>query len=153
MRDQICSDHSNIIMSKNINTFRTASIIIISAGYGWAGGHYIPPDSSPQAYLFQIIIILVLLILGTGYLGLSEEEKLKKHWSIRGLTIFSILSLVINVGNIIHGAMNKSSNRFGSHNSAADLIPIGIILTGTILWLGAFYMSAESDKRMLKHDR
>src|SRR5580692_3806105 len=98
-------------MNKNMNDCRIASIIIISAGYGWAGGHYIPPDSSLIAYLFQLIILSVLLILGTGYLGLSEEEKLKKHWSIRGLTIFSILSLVINVGNIIHGAMNKSSNR------------------------------------------
>jgi hypothetical protein len=125
-------------MNKSINTCRIASIVIISAGYGWAGGHYIPPDSSLLAYIFQIIILLVLLILGTGYLGLSEDEKFKKHWSIRGLTIFSILSLLINVANIIHGAMNKSANNFGSHNNPADLVPIGIILTGTSLWLSTY---------------
>lgn len=74
-------------------------------------------------------------MLGIRYLGLSDGEKLKKHWSTRGLTIFSILSFVINVANIIHGAFNKSLNSFGSHNSTADLIPIGIILTGAGLWL------------------
>jgi hypothetical protein len=140
-------------MNKNMNDCRIASIIIISAGYGWAGGHYIPPDSSAIAYLFQTIILLALLILGTGYLGLSEEEKFKKHWPIRGLTIFSILSLVINVGNIIHGAMNKSSNSFGSHNSPADLVPIGIIITGTSLWLSTVFTNAALDKRLLKRNR
>jgi hypothetical protein len=139
-------------MNKSTSACRIASIVIISAGYGWAGGHYIPPDSSPVAYLFQIIILLILLILATGYLGLSEEEKFKKHWSIRGLTIFSILSLLINIGNIIHGALNKSPESFGSHNTPADLVPIGIILTGTSLWLSTILPASRFCRTSVTED-
>lgn len=122
-------------MSRNILICRIISIAIMAAGYGWAGGHFIPPNSSPIAYLFQIIILLILFILATGYLKLPDEKKWEKHWSIRGLTIFSGLSFLINIANIIHGSMNISSNSFGSHDTLADMVPIGIILTGTGLWL------------------
>jgi hypothetical protein len=133
-------------MNRNILDCRIVSVVTISAGYGWAGGHFIPTDSGPLAYLFQITILLVLFILGTGYLGLSEEQKWKRHWSIRGLTIFSMLSFLVNVVNIIHGAMNEKSNSFGSHNSVADLIPIGIILAGTGLWLITLFYSTFTRK-------
>jgi hypothetical protein len=122
-------------MNRNILIYRIISIVFMAAGYGWAGGHFIPPNSSLVAYLFQIIILLVLFILAAGYLKLPDEKKWEKHWSIRGLTIFSALSFLINIANIIHGSMNISSSSFGSHNTLADLFPISIILTGTGLWL------------------
>jgi surface polysaccharide O-acyltransferase-like enzyme len=78
---------------------------------------------------------MILFIMATGYLQLPDKRKWEKHWSIRGLTIFSALSFLINIANIIHGSLNTSSNSFGSHNTMADLVPIAIILTGTGLWL------------------
>jgi len=117
---------------------RCASIILLSAGYGWAGGHYIPVESSIGAYLFQFIVIALLIVMGTHFLNKQGNEPGKSNWSTKGLTIFSVLSLLINIVNIIHGVYNPNSNSFGSHNSLADLVPILIIITGTVLWLLTF---------------
>jgi len=117
---------------------RCASIILLAAGYGWAGGHYIPVESSIVAYLFQFIVIALLIVMGTHFLNNQGNETGKSNWSTKGLTIFSILSLLINIVNIIHGVYNPNSNSFGSHNSLADLVPIIIIITGTVLWLLTF---------------
>lgn len=114
---------------------RCASIIIMSAGYGWAGGHYIPADSSIIAYLFQFIVIVLLVAMGVHFFSNSINENQKSNWSTKGFTIFSILSLLINILNIIHGAYNHDVHSFGSHNSLADLVPIVIIILGTALWL------------------
>ena len=114
---------------------RCAAIILIAAGYGWAGGHYIPADSSIIAYSFQFIVIVLLLILGVHFLSKSKDEYKKNSWSTNGLTIFSALSLLINILNVIHGAFSHDVHSFGSHNSLADLVPIAIIILGTVLWL------------------
>jgi len=117
---------------------RCTSIILLAAGYGWAGGHYIPVESSIVAYLFQFIVIALLIVMGTHFLNNQGNETGKRNWSTKGLTIFSVLSLLINIVNIIHGVYNPNSNSFGSHNSLADLVPIIIIITGTVLWLLTF---------------
>src|SRR5476651_787576 len=96
---------------------RCAAIILIAAGYGWAGGHYIPANSNIFAYLFQFIILGILLLLAITFLSLPENKKHNPNWSVKGLTIFSIASFIINVANIIHGAFNSQPNSFGSHNS------------------------------------
>src|ERR1017187_9902264 len=111
---------------------RSASIILISAGYGWAGGHYIPANSSLIAYSFQFIVISLLLVLGIKFLGLSDSEKQKNNWSIKGLSIFSSLALLMNILNIINGAFNSSKDLYGSHNSFADLVPISLIIIGSM---------------------
>jgi hypothetical protein len=130
-------------MQNNNLKVRIASIMLIAAGYGWAGGHYIPANSPAVAYIFQLIIITVLLVLGIGFLSLSENEKLNGHWSIRGLSIFTALSLLANIANIIHGAFYSTKVSYGSHNSFADLVPIGLIIMGTTLWLITLFQKAK----------
>ena len=122
-------------MVKRVYKIRCASIILLAAGYGWAGGHYIPGDSSIISYLFQFIVLGLLLWMGITYLSQGINDHLKSNWSIKGLSIFSVLSLLINILNIVHGTYNNDVHSFGSHNSLADLIPIIIIILGTILWL------------------
>ena len=122
-------------MVKRVYKIRCASIILLAAGYGWAGGHYIPGDSSIISYLFQFIVLGLLLLMGITYLSQGINGPIKSTWSIKGLSIFSVLSLLINILNIVHGAYNNDVHSFGSHNSLADLIPIIIIISGTILWL------------------
>lgn len=114
---------------------RCASIIIVAAGYGWAGGHYIPADSSLLAYVFQFVVISTILIMGLAYLTTTEQASYKSNWAVKGLSIFSALMFVVNVANIIHGAYTTDKNSPGSHNSFADLVPIALILAGTGLWL------------------
>ncbi|MDQ2753721.1 MAG: hypothetical protein M3R72_11930 [Bacteroidota bacterium] len=122
-------------MLKAFYKIRCAAIILLAAGYGWAGGHYIPADSTIVSYLFQFIVIGLLLAMGSAYISGVINNPLKRNWTSKGLTIFSIFSLLVNILNIIHGAYNKDVHSFGSHNSLADLVPIIIIISGTILWL------------------
>jgi hypothetical protein len=114
---------------------RCAAIILIAAGYGWAGGHYIPSNSNVLAYLFQFIIIGILLLLGINYFIQSGIEGQKRAWAATGLSIFSVLSFIINILNVVHGAFNKDPHSFGSHNTFSDLVPIVILLLGTGLWI------------------
>jgi predicted acyltransferase len=122
-------------MSATRNNFniRSAAIILIAAGYGWAGGHYIPSNAPAVAYIFQVVVIAFLLLFGIKYLGTSHVEQSRRSRAVIGLTIFSVLSLLANIFNVIHGIHNQTS--YGSHNSFADLVPIVIIITGTSLWL------------------
>jgi hypothetical protein len=108
---------------------RVASIILIAIGYGWAGGHFIPANSPVVAYLFQAIIIAILLALALGFFSTPPPR-----WAVRGLTIFTSISLAINIVNIVKGAYGAGGS-FGSHNTLADLVPIGILIAGDILWL------------------
>jgi hypothetical protein len=114
---------------------RITSLLLISAGYGWAGGHYIPANSVLPAYIFQLIILSILIVLGSRYLGLSESDNVKKRGARNGLTIFAALSLFANIVNVIHGSLSANKFSFGSHNSFADLVPIVLIISGTSLWL------------------
>jgi hypothetical protein len=121
-------------MNKSFKT-RSAAIILMAAGYGWAGGHYIPSNSPLVAYLFQFIIIAVLLLFGVKFFGTAENKNDKGNWAIKGLNIFSVLFFLVNVLNIVHGFFNTDPSAFGSHNTFADLVPIIIILTSSGLWI------------------
>jgi len=114
---------------------RSAAIILIAAGYGWAGGHYIPANSDLIAYLFQFVLVGAILLAGVAFLSNSETIKGKQNWAIISLNILSVAFFVINVANIIHGFFNTNPNSFGSHNTFADLVPIVIILFGSGLWI------------------
>ena len=88
-----------------------------------------------MAYLFQFIVVGVLVVLAVGFFSIAETGRGKRNWAVKGLSIFSVLSLIINILNIVHGAFNSDPRSFGSHNTFADLAPIAILLTGTSLWV------------------
>src|SRR5258708_3004595 len=90
---------------------RVAAILLIAAGYGWAGGHFIPAGSPFVAYLFQGVILLILLILSLGFF--NPQARPHARWALRGLTIFAVLTLLINVANIIRGFTNSGASTFG----------------------------------------
>ena len=115
---------------------RCAAIILLAAGYGWAGGHFIPAGSPPWAYVFQFVILLLLLIFGLGFLTAATGAPAapgRLRWNTRALSIFAGLTLIINLANIVQGATGKSA--YGSHNSFGDLVPIGMIIAGDVTWL------------------
>jgi hypothetical protein len=111
-------------MKEYLHKTRIASVILMAAGYGWAGGHYIPADSNLLAYLFQFAVISLIAVLGMNYTRY-----------IKGLTVFSFITLIINISNIVHGLVSSDKNSFGSHNTFADLVPIILIIGGSVLWL------------------
>ena len=112
-------------------TLRLWSILLLAAGYGWAGGHYIPGDAPLWAYAFQFGMLLLLFVLATGFIKATSQSRLKRN--IVGLTIYAALTLVINIANIVRGI--EQGGHYGSKNTFADLVPIMLIITGDILWL------------------
>lgn len=54
---------------------RCAAIVLIAAGYGWACEHYIPAGSNLTAYLFQFIVLGVLLWLAIGFFSMAETDR------------------------------------------------------------------------------
>ena len=139
--------HKIMLITKNNFKIRSAAIILMAAGYGWAGGHYIPASSPAVAYIFQVVVICFLLLFGIKYLSNPQGAQSKRNWSSIALTIFSALSLLANIFNIIHGINNQTS--YGSHNSFADLVPIVIIITGTSLWLLSIKIKTKSFNNIL----
>jgi hypothetical protein len=122
-------------MKKNFFNIRFAAIILIAAGYGWADGHYIPANSSILTDLLQFILIAATLIMGITYLSIPEKEMYKSNWSITGLSIFLIISSLINIYNIIHGAHHSGATSFGSPNNFGGLMPVALLITGNGLWV------------------
>jgi cbb3-type cytochrome oxidase subunit 1 len=120
----------------NQYTLRCCAIILLAAGYGWAGGHFIAAGVPLWAYAFQFVILLLLLVFAVGFLTAMAgpaTSPVRLRRNARALTIFAALTLLINIANIIQGAFVKGP--FGSHNTFADLVPIGMIIAGDTIWL------------------
>jgi len=117
-------------------TVRVWALLLLAAGYGWAGGHFIPADAPLWAYAFQFVMLLLLFIFAVGFLkttaGLSISV-VRARRNIIALTVYAILTLLINAANIVRGALQGGP--YGSHNTFADLIPIMLIMAGDVLWL------------------
>lgn len=117
-------------------TVRVWAILLLAAGYGWAGGHFIPADARPEAYAFQCVMLTILFFFSVTFLktsmGLSKHVPQEKP-TLLPLTVFAVVTLLINVANIIHGALKPGP--YGSHNTLSDLVPITLIMAGDMLWL------------------
>ena len=117
-------------------SLRLWAILLLAAGYGWAGGHFIPGDAPLWAYAFQFCLLLILFLLAIDFFKASaglivSPSRIRRN--IMGLTIYTILTLLINIANIIRGILQESN--YGSKNTFADLVPIILIMAGDILWL------------------
>ncbi len=96
--------------------------------------------------MIQLAIILILLVLSVAFLTLPKASALRGirgGWPVIALMVFTILSLLLNIGNVIQGAHNNSSDAFGSHNTPADLFPIMLIMTGNLLWIATLFSSTK----------
>jgi hypothetical protein len=116
---------------------RTVALLLLTAGYGWAGGHYIPSNAPAWAYLFQFVMLLLLVTFAVGFLRLASRNPAltpaRRNPYAIALNVYAALTLVVNVANIIRGSANDGP--FGSHNKFADLAPIGLIVAGDAIWL------------------
>jgi hypothetical protein len=114
---------------------RCAAIIFMAAGYGWAAGHYIQATSSVFIYLFQFIIIVSFLAMSIRFFTIPEKDRQKNNWAVTGLTVFSIIALLVNILDIVTGASRSGINFLGSRDSFADLVPVVLLMLGNCLWM------------------
>jgi hypothetical protein len=135
-------------------TLRATAILLLTTGYGWAGGHFIPSDAPFWAYLFQFLMLLLLTMFAIGFLrsaigylqsaiGPNFETPARTNKNIVALNLFAALTLIVNVVNVIRGSAN--TGQFGSHNSFSDLVPIGLIVIGDVLWLSAIRLKRTAE--------
>lgn len=135
---------------------RCAAIILITAGYGWADGHYSLANSSIVTYLVQFIVIAALVVTGIISLSVTKNDRNKNYWSVTAFSIFSALSLLMNIVNVIHDAGNSHINPFGSYHTFADAVPVIFLIIGNLLWLITIVGSnggSEKDKYLGEEDK
>lgn len=118
--------------SHTVRNLQFTGVVLLAAGYGWAGGHFYPANIPAWAYLFQFFVLALLLILSLGFFAEQQTQKKKKMYFI-SLSVVAALTLAINVVNVLRGFQNTTA--FGSHNTLADLLPISFLLLGSFLWL------------------
>lgn len=121
---------------------RLLALLLLVAGYGWAGGRFIPASSPLVAYIFQLGILAILMSLACIFLGRSSRTS-PSRWPSVCLTIFAVLTLLINIVNILHGVTGFGPQNLGSNGSFADLLPISLIVLGDIMWLGCLFAKSE----------
>lgn len=118
--------------SQTVHNLRFSAVILLAAGYGWAGGHFYPVNSPWWAYFFQYVVLGLLLFLSLGFFAEQQTQRKKKIYFL-ALSIFTAITGVLNIINLLHGFNNATS--FGSHNTLSDIIPLAFLLLGSILWL------------------
>lgn len=122
---------------------RLAALLLMLTGYGWAGGHYIPADAPLVAYLFQFLVIGFLFSMGLLVFANADRSSPGRR-AATALGVFAGLSLLINIANVVHGALTHDPHAFGSHNTFADLVPITLLIAGSGLWVSTMRRGAVS---------
>lgn len=121
----------------NTNVRRLTGIILLAAGWGWAGGNYVPEGSALWIYLVHTIPFLILLALCFGFFCVPDAPQRTRSISSLasiGLNIFAAGSCIVLPVGVILGAINPDPNSYGIR-TVADWVPIVIILLGALVWL------------------
>lgn len=113
-----------------------AGIILLTAGWGWAGANFTPSDSSWWNYLLHAIPILILLVLSLGFFRARDAHQSARSnggWANIGLSIFAGISFIGYVAGIILGASNPNS-AYGI-STIGDWFAAVILILGGLVWL------------------
>jgi hypothetical protein len=91
-------------------------------------------------------MLLLLTIFAIGFLrsaiGPKAAMAARTNRNLVALNLFAALTLIVNVVNVIRGSANTGT--FGSHNTFSDLVPIGLIVIGDLLWLSSIRLETNA---------
>jgi hypothetical protein len=120
----------------NTRTRQIIGIILMAAGWGWAGANFTPSDSQWWNYLLHAIPILLLLVLSLGFFSVSgDHERARTNGGLAnvGLSIFAGISFIGYIVGIILGVINPSS-QYGISTTGDWFVAVMLILGGFV-WL------------------
>jgi hypothetical protein len=120
----------------NTRMRQIAGIILLAAGWGWAGANFTPSDASWWNYLLHTIPILILLVLSLGFFRASDAHQSARSnggWANIGLSIFAGISFIGYIAGIILGATNPNSQY--SISTIGDWFAAVILILGGLVWL------------------
>ena len=120
----------------NTRIRQIAGIILLTAGWGWAGANFTPSDAPWWNYLLHTIPILLLLVLSLGFFrvpGAQQRGRSNGGWVNIGMSIFAAISFVGYIAGIILGASNPGSAY--SISTTGDWFAAVILILGGLVWL------------------
>lgn len=120
----------------NTRMRQIAGIILLAAGWGWAGANFTPSDSPWWNYLLHTIPILILLVLSLGFFrvtGDHERARSNGGWASIGLSIFAGISFIGYIVGIILGTSNPNS-AYGI-STIGDWVAAVVLIVGGFVWL------------------
>lgn len=121
---------------RNTRTRQIAGIILLAAGWGWAGANFTPSDSLWWNYLLHAIPILLLLVFSLGFFSVSDDHERagsNGSWAKIGLSIFAAISFFGFIAGIILGVSNPNS-AYGI-STVGDWVAAVILILGGLVWL------------------
>ena len=120
----------------NTRMRQIAGIVLLAAGWGWAGANFTPADSPWWNYLLHTIPILILLVLSLGFFRVSgDHERARSNggWASVGLSIFAAISFIGYIVGTILGSTNLNSQY--SISTIGDWVAAVILIVGGFVWL------------------
>lgn len=120
----------------NTRTRQIVGIILLAAGWGWAGANFTPTDSQWWNYLLHTIPILLLLVLSLGFFSVSDDHdraESKSGWANIGLSILAGISFIGFIAGIILGVSNPNG-AFGI-TTTGDWVAAVMLILGGLIWL------------------
>ena len=120
----------------NTRMRQIAGIILLAAGWGWAGANFTPADSPWWNYLLHTIPILILLVMSLGFFRVSDTHQHTRSnggWASIGLNIFAAISFIGFIVGIILGSTNLNSQY--SISTTGDWFAAVTVILGGLLWL------------------
>ncbi|HJT55609.1 MAG TPA: hypothetical protein VJ761_03870, partial [Ktedonobacteraceae bacterium] len=130
----------------NTRTRQIAGIILLVAGWGWAGANFTPSDSTWWNYLLHAVPVLLLLVFSLGFFSTPDDhERAVSHsgWASIGLGIFAGISFLGFIVGIILGVVNPNG-AYGI-STGGDWVAAVILILGGFVWLTTLLPIRRSD--------
>ena len=128
------------IMNTNTQKFifklQTTAIILLTAGWGWAGGNFTAglPLWNMLLHCIPILLLLAISLQIFRIRGTQHDAESDARGSMIGMSIFAIVSIIGAIVLVVLGATNPDPNSVGVHN-LWDWFPTIIIIGSSLLWL------------------
>lgn len=112
------------------------ALILMAAGWGWAGGNF---SSGMPLWnvLLHCIPILLLLIIGLQIFrvrGTNQGAESHARGAEIGMTVFTVVTIISTTVLVILGVSNSDPNSVGVHN-LWDWFPTILLYMSALLWL------------------
>lgn len=128
------------IMNTNTQSFisklQITAIILLTAGWGWAGGNFSAglPLWNMLLHCIPILLLLVMSLQIFRVRGAQQGVESNARGARIGMSIFAIVSIIGAIVLVVLGATNPDPNSVGVHN-LWDWFPTIIIIGSSLLWL------------------
>jgi hypothetical protein len=132
------------MMAKTLHGFtgrQVAAVLVMAAGWGWMNGNF---GADNSIYLYNALIhampLVILLVLALRFFRSQAVGP-------TGLTVYSVVCLVLAAIGIVLGVTNPDPNAFGV-KTLPDWFATLILVSGCLLWLTTLLPARSAETRV-----